>query len=364
MEKLLQLTYIEIALVALALLIPTILLVVFLTRKKQNQTILEPVALEPVQPTITFADRLKKGLASSRSQVWGKIETIFKSDKFDDDSIEQIEEILYLADLGPTLVAELMAELKLVSKKLSDKMEMEQFKNTLFNFMKNKMIVHQQKIDSSLYSFNPNSNYVGPKVIMIVGVNGAGKTTTIGKLATKLKKQGATVIVGACDTFRAAAVDQLEIWCKRAGAEMVRANEGSNPTGVAYSALEKAIKEKADYCILDTAGRLHTKTNLMEELAKTKKVLAKLDNNAPHQTLLVIDAITGQNALKQAEEFHKTLTISGLIFTKCDSSSKAGSAVSIVEKLGVPISYIGVGESVEDLDVFNLDDYLNALLRT
>ena len=197
---------------------------------------------------------------------------------------------------------------------------------------------------------------------MVVGVNGAGKTTTIGKLATKLTAQGAKVVVGACDTFRAAAVDQLQVWCERAGAEMIRAKEGANPSGVGFDALQAALNSKADYCILDTAGRLHTKGNLMEELAKSKNVLKKLDSTAPHQTLLVIDAITGQNAIKQAEEFHKTLELSGLILTKCDGSSKAGSAVSIVQSLGVPITYIGVGESVDDLNNFNLDEYLDALL--
>ncbi|MBH46775.1 MAG: signal recognition particle-docking protein FtsY [Halobacteriovorax sp.] len=197
---------------------------------------------------------------------------------------------------------------------------------------------------------------------MVVGVNGAGKTTTIGKLATKLTAQGAKVVVGACDTFRAAAVDQLQVWCDRAGATMIRAKEGANPSGVGYDALQTALNEKADYCILDTAGRLHTAGNLMDELKKSKTVLQKLDASAPHHTLLVIDAITGQNALRQAEEFHKTLELNGLILTKCDGSSKAGSAVSIVSTLQVPIAYIGVGESVEDLDEFKLDDYLKALL--
>ena len=201
-----------------------------------------------------------------------------------------------------------------------------------------------------------------PKVIMVVGVNGAGKTTTIGKLATKLTSQGAKVVVGACDTFRAAAVDQLAVWCERSGATMIRAKEGSNPSGVGYQALEEAIKEQADYCILDTAGRLHTKGNLMDELAKSKRVLTKLDDAAPHHVLLVIDAITGQNALRQAEEFHQTLGLTGLIFTKCDGSSKAGAAVGIVKKLNVPITYIGVGENVEDLNQFKSEEYLDSLL--
>ena len=219
----------------------------------------------------------------------------------------------------------------------------------------------QKSRDEALFQYSGEKSEM-PKVIMIVGVNGAGKTTTIGKLATKLTNQGAKVVVGACDTFRAAAVDQLQVWCDRAGATMIRAKEGANPSGVGYDALQEAINEKADYCILDTAGRLHTAGNLMEELKKSRDVLKKLMPDAPHHVLLVIDAITGQNAIRQAEEFNKTLDLTGLIFTKCDGSSKAGSAVAIVQKLNVPIAYIGVGENVEDLDVFDLGQYLDALV--
>ena len=197
---------------------------------------------------------------------------------------------------------------------------------------------------------------------MIVGVNGAGKTTTIGKLATKLKSQGAKVIVGACDTFRAAAVDQLQVWCERAGVDMVRAKDGSDPSGVAFDTVAKAYRENYDYCLIDTAGRLHTNTNLMDELVKTKRVMAKTSPDAPHEVLLVLDAITGQNALKQAQEFHKALSLTGIIFTKCDGSAKAGSAVGIVDQLRVPITYIGVGETVDDLHLFDMDLYLKTLV--
>jgi fused signal recognition particle receptor len=197
---------------------------------------------------------------------------------------------------------------------------------------------------------------------MIVGVNGAGKTTTIGKLATKLKAQGAKVIVGACDTFRAAAVDQLQVWCDRAGVDMVRAKDGADPSGVAYDTVAKAFSENYDYCLIDTAGRLHTNQNLMDELTKTKRVMSKINADAPQEVLLVLDAITGQNALKQAQEFNKALQLTGIIFTKCDGSAKAGSAVGIVDHLKVPITYIGVGESVDDLHLFDLEDYLKTLV--
>lgn len=332
--------------------------------KVEKPTAMEPEVEEPKiegpkikVPGPTWKERLKKGMAKSRTEVWGKL---FSKSKLDEDSLEEIEELLYGADIGPNTVIELMEEIE--SKLKGKELDTNEFKKFLYFFLKGKMVSVQDVLDKSLYEFDSNIKASGPKVIMVVGVNGAGKTTTIGKLATKLTRQGAKVVVGACDTFRAAAVDQLEVWCERAGAEMIRAKEGSNPSGVGYQALETAISSNADYCILDTAGRLHTAGNLMEELAKSKKVLSKLDDTAPHQVLLVIDAITGQNALRQAEEFHKTLDLTGLIFTKCDGSSKAGSAVSIVQKLKTPIAYIGVGENVEDLDIFDLDEYLKALL--
>lgn len=329
--------------------------------KKPIQPQIKPEikAVPTAPPVLKFSERLKIGLSRSRLEVWGKLSTLFSGSPLDEEKIEALEELLYGADIGTATVAELMVEVHKKAK--TENLSEESFKLFLFEFLKNKMEPIQSKIDQSLYEFNPSAKTT-TKVIMVVGVNGAGKTTTIGKLATKLRAQGANVVVGACDTFRAAAVDQLQVWCDRAGATMIRAKEGSNPSGVGYDALSAAINQKADYCILDTAGRLHTKENLMDELVKSKNVLKKLDPSAPHQVLLVIDAITGQNALRQAEEFHKALDLTGLIFTKCDGSSKAGSAVSIVEQLKLPIAYIGVGETAEDLDIFQIDDYLKALL--
>jgi fused signal recognition particle receptor len=322
----------------------------------------KPLAVEVSEEKpsqVSWAERLKKGLGRSRSEVWGKLGKIFSGNSLSEDAIEEIEELLYGADIGTATVAELMKELQEKLKK--EGFGEEQFKEFLYSFLSSKMEGIQKETPKALYEFSPNLKN-RPEVIMVVGVNGAGKTTTIGKLATKLTKQGAKVVVGACDTFRAAAVDQLQVWCERSGAEMVRAKEGANPSGVGYDALQKATSMGADYCILDTAGRLHTKDNLMVELTKSKNVLKKLDDSAPHHTLLVIDAITGQNAMRQAEEFNKALDLTGLIFTKCDGSSKAGSAIGIVQQLKVPIAYIGVGESVEDLNTFDLDEYLKALL--
>lgn len=305
----------------------------------------------------SWEKRLFDGLGRTRSEVWSKIGHILKGKPIEDEMIEDLEEVLYTADMSPTIVAELLDKLR---EKASEIQESGDHLGFMKSFMQDKMELTQEKVNKELYTFDPSRPEL--KVIMIVGVNGAGKTTTIGKLATKLRSQGAKVVVGACDTFRAAAVEQLEVWCRRAQVDIVKAAEGSDPSGVAYDAVSKAQEVGANYCIIDTAGRLHTKSNLMDELAKTKKVMSKVICDAPHETLLVIDAITGQNALRQAEEFDKSLNLSGLIFTKCDGSSKAGSAVGIVEALRVPIVYIGVGEDVEDLDIFSLEPFLNALL--
>ena len=324
--------------------------------KDDTKSSVEEAVVKPDnKPTVTWNKRLFSGLARTRSEVWDKVSSLVSGSKLDDSKIEELEEVLFSSDLSPVLVDELIEELK--------KMNHDEDSNHIGNikeFLKSKMQEPQSKVNTELYDLKKSSD--GPKVIMIVGVNGAGKTTTIGKFATKLKAQGASVVVGACDTFRAAAVEQLEVWCNRAGVEIVKSPEGADPSGVAYDAVAKAKEINADYCIIDTAGRLHTKSNLMDELAKTKKVMSKVIPGAPHETLLVVDAITGQNALRQAEEFNKSLDLTGLIFTKCDGSSKAGSAVSIVQSLNVPIVYIGVGEDVEDLNIFDLDDFLNALL--
>lgn len=324
--------------------------------KKDAEKLVEK---KPEVVSVSWAERLKKGLGRSRNEVWNQVTQLFTSQSLNDDLIDEVEALLYGADLGPKTVEIILEELKEQAKK--ETLTEESFKKFLFEFLNEKLAPVQAQTNPDLFRFNPEQKGK-TKVIMIVGVNGAGKTTTIGKLATKWTAQGAKVVVGACDTFRAAAVDQLQVWCERAGAEMIRAKEGANPSGVGFDALQRAINIGADYCLLDTAGRLHTKANLMDELTKSKNVLSKLDPDAPHEVLLVIDAITGQNAVRQAEEFHKALGLTGLIFTKCDGSSKAGSAISIVQELNVPLTYIGVGEGVEDLDVFETKAYLKALL--
>lgn len=334
--------------------------VLFIRRPKKSKVILDEkkIVIEPLEqaveiPKIGWRERLNLGLSTSRSQVWGKIGNLFSGPA---PQLDEIEEILYTADIPTTLVQELMAKLEIQGKGKSS----QEIQVLVFNFLKDKMAPAQAKVNTELFEFSNQPKKT--KVFMIVGVNGAGKTTTIGKLATKLKGQGAKIIVGACDTFRAAAVDQLQVWCDRAGVDMVRAKDGADPSGVAYDTVAKAFSENYDYCLIDTAGRLHTNQNLMDELTKTKKVMSKIQAEAPHEVLLVLDAITGQNALKQAQEFNKALQLTGIIFTKCDGSAKAGSAVGIVDHLKVPITYIGVGETVDDLLAFDLDIYLKTLV--
>jgi len=301
---------------------------------------------------ISWTERLNTGLKKSRDELWGRVGQLFSQEN---PALDEIEELLYTADLPTRLVDELIEKL---SKSHKGKSAQEIQKN-IFDYFFTKLEPIQASRMNEVFQFQAGQK---TKVIMIVGVNGAGKTTTIGKLATKLKSQGAKVLVGACDTFRAAAVDQLQVWCDRAGVEMVRAADGADPSGVAYGAVQRAHLEKFDFCLIDTAGRLHTNQNLMEELAKTKRVLSKISPDYPQEVLLVVDAITGQNAIKQAQEFNKSLQLSGIIFTKCDGSSKAGSAIAIIDELKVPVTNIGVGEAVEDLEAFDLSAYLRSLL--
>lgn len=322
--------------------------------KKITPVIEKKVEAAPVVvPKVSWAERLTRGLEKSRSEVWGKIGNLFSTGSA---SLDDIEEILYTADIPTTLVQEILSKLEKEGKGKSA----EEIQNLVYGFMKQKMEPIQHNIHPQVFTFDPSQKKT--RVFMIVGVNGAGKTTTIGKLATMLKSQGAKVIVGACDTFRAAAVDQLQVWCDRAQVDMVRARDGADPSGVAYDTVAKAFSEGYDYCLIDTAGRLHTNQNLMDELAKTKRVMSKINAEAPQEVLLVLDAITGQNALKQAQEFNKALQLTGIIFTKCDGSAKAGSAVGIVDNLKVPITYIGVGETVEDLQLFDMELYLKTLV--
>ncbi len=312
-----------------------------------------PELQAPKEVLVPWKDRLRKGLNLSHSQLWHKLEKFVGKDSgsLTDEERDELESLLYKTDMGPKVVSELLHYIEREKKQTG----VEEGKNLLFQFLDQKLSPYQQ-------SQNSLPQLTTPRVLMIVGVNGVGKTTTIGKLATKFQQQGLKVVVGACDTFRAAAVDQLAVWCERANVTMVRAKEGSDPSAAIFETCQKAKEMNADYCIIDTAGRLQNNDHLMEELKKGKRVAQKVIDGAPHDIYLVLDAITGQHALKQAKEFHQHLQLTGLIYTKCDGSSKAGSAVGIMDELKIPIKYIGVGEHVEDLNDFSLKDYLEALL--
>ena len=325
--------------------------------KKQDDT-QAPIPSKPAEPN--WQGRLQRGMAKSRGQFWGRMANLFSRGGLSREVLEEIEEVLYAADLGPATTEQVMEQLR--QQVGNESYDLKQLRQLIKEILLSKIAPVQNRLAGNApLQFNPTIKGT-TQVVMVVGINGAGKTTTIGKLATQLRQQGAEVFVGACDTFRAAAVDQLQVWCERAQCQMVRAQDGTDPSGVAYETLQKALAAKADYCLLDTAGRLHTKGHLMEELGKSKRVLSKLEPKAPHQVLLVLDAITGQNALRQAEEFNRALGLTGLILTKCDGSAKAGGAVAIVNKLQVPITHIGVGEGVGDLNLFNAQEYLDAML--
>jgi fused signal recognition particle receptor len=265
--------------------------------------------------------------------------------------IEEVEQVLYEADLGPHAVDLLVSELRDRAGEINRK-ETDPY------------TVIKESIYSIINKFGDSRLKVGgerPYVITVVGVNGAGKTTTIGKLAMRLRKEGYSVLLAACDTFRAAAVEQLAVWAERSGAEFVKAHLGADAASVAYDAVVRARARSTDVVIIDTAGRLHTSKNLMEELKKIHKVVGKSMETAPHETLLVLDATTGQNAQNQAEIFSKELPVTGIVLTKLDGTAKGGIVVSIIDKLGIPIKLVGTGESIEDLGDFDPADFSEAL---
>lgn len=279
------------------------------------------------------------------------IRSVFSRVKFDLEDLESLEDVLIQSDFGIDAAAKLVAELKTVAKKNSASSETE-----LREILKQILIKDLKRSDSELNLSQTDK----PRVVLVVGVNGAGKTTTIGKLANYLTQSGAKVTLGAADTFRAAAVDQLATWATRAGANLVTAEAGADPASVAFKAVESAINEKSDVVIIDTAGRLQTKQGLMDELAKIKRIVEKqlvLD-----EVLLVLDATTGQNALSQARAFTEAAKVTGLVLTKLDGSAKGGIVYAIQQELDIPVKLIGVGEGLEDFGFFDANDFVDGLL--
>jgi fused signal recognition particle receptor len=309
---------------------------------------------------LSILERFRQGLEKTRSRFKSSLDEVFRRGALDQDAIDRIEEILYGADLGPAATQDLVNALdKHKDVDLKKDNAAEQIKNVL----KQELV---KILDSSgnrpSRALAPEEWKAKPHVILVVGVNGSGKTTSIGKLAHRFRQEGKKVLLGAGDTFRAAAAEQLGIWGERTGSEVVSQSEGADPGSVAFDAVSAAKARGADVVIVDTAGRLHTKSNLMEELAKVKRVIQKVIPEAPHEALLVIDAVTGQNALKQAQEFDQKIGVDGLVLTKLDGTARGGSAVAITKTLGIPIHYIGVGEGVFDLQPFEPESFAEALL--
>lgn len=311
------------------------------------------VPLEEVPP-VSMLDRLRQGLNKTRSSLVNRVDALLSSHaKLDDAFIEEFEEILITADFGMETTQDLVRSLteKAASTPIAGA---EGLRELLAEEIRQRLNSKGQEV---VVPETP------PLVIMVVGVNGVGKTTTIGKLARQFANEGKRVVLGAGDTFRAAAVQQLEVWGERAGADVIKHAEGSDPSAVAFDAARAAVARKADVLILDTAGRLHTKQNLMEELTKMRRVLGREIPGAPHETLLVLDATTGQNALLQARKFLEAVEVSGVALTKLDGTAKGGIVVAISSHLQLPVRYIGIGEGVDDLRPFDPGEFVDALFR-
>ena len=300
-----------------------------------------------------FFDKLKNGLGKTRNNFNEKINNVFSSfRKVDEELLEELEEILIMSDIGVDTSVEIISKLRerIKKEKISDEDGVKQA-------LKEEMQKILDEVDNSL-KLNTT-----PSIILVVGVNGVGKTTTIGKIANKLRLEGKKVIVAAADTFRAAAVEQLEIWAKRANVDIVKKEEGSDPASVVYDAIKKAKETNADVLICDTAGRLHNKKYLMDELLKINKVVLKELPEASNETLMVIDGTTGQNAIEQVKAFKEIVDITGLVLTKLDGTAKGGVVIGIVHENKIPVKFIGVGEQIDDMEIFNSQDFVNAIIE-
>jgi fused signal recognition particle receptor len=294
-------------------------------------------------------DKIKKGLARTRG-VFSGIASLFRlRGKVDKDFLGELEKRLYLADVGVGATTEIVDRVRqaFLDKEITSDVEI--------------YVKQQLKEMLTAEGTDLNWNPSGPTVILVAGVNGSGKTTSIAKLAKRLQTDGKKVVVAACDTFRAAAVEQLTIWSQRIGCDIVKNEQGSDPASVAHDACERAKARGDDVLIVDTAGRLHTQTHLMRELEKIHRVVSKQIAGAPHEVLLVLDATTGQNAIAQAETFKKTIQCTGIILSKLDGTAKGGAVFAIKQKLGLPVKFIGVGEQLEDLEPFDAEAYVEAL---
>lgn len=299
-----------------------------------------------------FFDKLKQGLSKTKTSFEEKMNNVFSTfRKVDEDLLEELEEVLIMSDVGVETSTKIISNLRERIKK--DKLEdAENVKQALRDEIKEIF----DSVDNSLHLETT------PSVILVVGVNGVGKTTSIGKMANRLKQDGKKVVVAAADTFRAAAVEQLEIWANRAGCDIVKRDEGVDPASVVFDAIKVAKEKEADVLICDTAGRLHNKKYLMDELIKIKKVIDKELPDASKEILMVLDATTGQNAISQVKAFKETVDITGLVLTKLDGTAKGGVVIGITNENKMPVKFIGIGEQIDDMEIFNSDDFVKALI--
>ena len=301
---------------------------------------------------MAFLDKLKAGLSKTKNAIFGQIDEVLKAFvKVDEDLLEELEELLIMSDVGVNATEEIMDRLRddVKSGRLKEK---EQVTDALKAILED-MIGEGGELDLS----------TTPSIILVIGVNGAGKTTSIGKISNRLIAKGKKVVVAAADTFRAAAIDQLAVWCERSGADIVKQNEGSDPAAVVFDAVHYAKRKQADVLIVDTAGRLHNKVNLMNELAKINRVIDKECPDAARENLLVLDATTGQNAILQAKEFRNAANITGLVLNKLDGTAKGGIVISIKKELDIPVKFIGVGEKIDDMQEFDSKEFVDALFE-
>ena len=296
-----------------------------------------------------FFQRLKAGLSKTQESLVGRVDALIKRGMVGDAFFEELEEILYLADLGPKTTSELIERIRERTERGDTEADVvEGLKEEI------RLLLQDRPAPLEIGSHKPY-------IVIVTGVNGVGKTTTIGKLGAHFREAGRSVLLVAADTFRAAAIEQLMAWGERVGCEVIKQKQGADPAAVAYDGVQAAVARKVDLALIDTAGRLHTKENLMEELKKIRRVVGKACPGAPHETLLVLDATTGQNALQQVRLFKEAVDITGLILTKLDSTAKGGCVIGVYDAFEIPIRYIGIGEKIDDLRPFSPDDFVEAI---
>jgi fused signal recognition particle receptor len=307
------------------------------------------------KPEPTLLERLKESVAKTKTELSARVEQILTGDRpVDQALLKELETALLSADIGVRTTKEILAAMR---QKVNEHKLVEA--KDLRRELKSEIL---RILNAPLTNGDPSANLkASPRVIFIVGVNGTGKTTTTGKLTNRFRKEGASVVLCAADTFRAAAIEQLEIWARRSDVEMIKQKPGADPSAVVYDALATAVARKADVVLVDTAGRLHTKSNLMAELEKMKRTAAKVVPGAPHDVFLVLDATTGQNGLNQAREFWSQAGVTGIVLTKLDGTAKGGIVIAITRELNLPVRFVGTGEQIDDLVPFDAQTYVNSL---